>query len=284
MTLYFTPAPTLSDLRAYSGSFRSNDDLINRVWYPGAYTVQMDTIDPRQANLAAALSGWLNNELGGSGATILVDGAKPDRAVWPGDLGISALIAFLSTGDTLSMKNDLTTLFAGQDSAGCLPVAGPECALPISDTYHLWTLIGVTHYFLYSAIVPGYLALAADQESDRFFHGEDRSARAALGRFGVGLGPAVWGGEEISANALLFQVLQGASFLASIAGDSTAQSLYTATAASVRSAINLYLWDAGVGLYMDVPGSSLHPQDGSLWRSGSMSQIRRQRASPSPPR
>ena len=42
-----------------------------------------------------------------------------------------------------------------------------------------------------------------------------------------------------------------------------AQSLYTATAASVRSAINLYLWDAGVGMYMDVPGSSLHPQDGN---------------------
>ena len=62
-----------------------------------------------------------------------------------------ALTAFLTTGDTLSMKNDLDTLFAGQDSAGCLPVAGPEFgALPISDTYHLWTLIGVTNYFLYS--------------------------------------------------------------------------------------------------------------------------------------
>ncbi len=76
-------------------------------------------------------------------------------------------------------------------------------------------------------------------------------------------GRNVSGGEEISANALLYQVLQGASFVASIAGDSTAQSLDTATAASVRSAINLYLWDAGAGMYMDVPGSSLHPQDGN---------------------
>ena len=58
MTLYFTPAPTLSDLRAYRGSFRSNDDLINRVWYAGAYTVQMDTIDPLQGRVwPAALFG-----------------------------------------------------------------------------------------------------------------------------------------------------------------------------------------------------------------------------------
>jgi hypothetical protein len=46
--IYFTPAPTLPNLRAYRGSFRSNDDLLNRVWYAGAYTVQMDTIDPLQ--------------------------------------------------------------------------------------------------------------------------------------------------------------------------------------------------------------------------------------------
>src|ERR1700722_19187108 len=266
VTLYFTPAPTLSDLRAYSGSFRSNDDLINRVWYAGAYTMQMDTIDPRQGRVWPAPSSlWLNNELGGSGATILVDGAKRDRAVWPGDLGISALTAFLTTGDTLSMKNNLDTLFVGQDSAGCLPIAGPEFGqLCISDTYHLWTLIGVTNYFLYSGDRSWVISHWPQIKKAVAFSTAKIGARELLS---VNLtndwGRDVSGGEEISANALLFQVLQGASFLASIAGDSTAQSLYTATAASVRSAINLYLWDAGVGLYMDVPGSSLHPQDGN---------------------
>jgi hypothetical protein len=266
VTLYFTPAPTLSDLRGYSGSFRSNDDLINRVWYAGAYTVQMDTIDPLQGRVwPAPSSGWLNNEVGGSGTTILVDGAKRDRAVWPGDLGISALTAFLTTGDTLSIKNDLDTLFAGQDSAGCLPVAGPEFGQPaISDTYHLWTLIGVTNYFLYSGDRSWVISHWPQIKKAVAF---STAKIGAHGLLSVNLlpdwGRDVSGGEEISANALLFQVLQGTSFLASIAGDSTAQSLYTATAASVRSAINLYLWDAAVGMYMDVPGSSLHPQDGN---------------------
>jgi hypothetical protein len=149
----FTPAPTLSDLRAYRGSFRSNDDLLNRVWYAGAYTVQMDTIDPLQGKAwPPPPSSWLNNGVSGSGATILVDGAKRDRWVWPGDLGISGLTAYVSTGDTLSVTNDLNTLFAHQNSAGGLPYAGPEGDIGdiFSDTYHLWTLIGVIDYFLYS--------------------------------------------------------------------------------------------------------------------------------------
>jgi hypothetical protein len=266
VTLSFTPAPTLSDLRAYRGSFRSNDDLINRVWYAGAYTVQMDTIDPRQGRVwGPPPSVWANDEVGGLGATILVDGAKRDRAIWPGDLGFSALTAFVTTGDTLSMKNDLDTLFAGQDSAGCLPIAGWEFgALPISDTYHLWTLIGVTNYFLYSGDRSWVIAHWPQIKKAVAF---STAKIGAHGLFSVNLtidwGRDVSGGEEISANALLFQVLQGASFLASVAGDSTAQSLYTATAASVRSAINAYLWDAGAGMYMDVPGSALHPQDGN---------------------
>jgi hypothetical protein len=267
VTIDFTPAPTLSDLRAYRGSFRSNDDLLNRVWYAGAYTVQMDTIDPLQGKVWPAVSSsWLNNAVSGSGTTILVDGAKRDRWVWPGDLGISGLTAFVSTGDTLSVANDLNTLFAHQNSAGGLPYAGPpgDVGDTFSDTYHLWTLIGVINYYLYSGDRSWVISHWPQIKKAVAF---STAKIGAHGLLSVNL-PLDWGrnspgGEEISANALLFRVLQGSSFLASIAGDSAAQSLYTATAASLRSAINLYLWDAGAGLYMDVPGSSLHPQDGN---------------------
>ena len=285
MTLYFTPAPTLPDLRAYRGSFRSNDDLMNRVWYAGAYTVQMDTIDPLQGprggrplRAGLTMSGWL-------GATILVDGAKRDRAVWPGDLGFSGLTAFLTTGDTLSVKNDLDTLFVARTVRDAFPMLAGDFGDLFSDTYHLWTLIAVIDYFLYSGDRSWVISHWPQIKKAVAF---STAKIGAHGLLSVDLtrdwGRDVSGGEEISANALLFQVLQGASFLASIAGDSTAQSLYTATAASVRSAINLYLWDTGAGMYMDVPGSSLHPQDGNSLAVWFGSRIRRQRAPPSPPR
>jgi hypothetical protein len=266
VTLSFTPAPALADLRAYSGSFRSNDDLVNRVWYAGAYTVQLNTIDPNQGRIwPPPTSSWSNNGVSGSGTTILVDGAKRDRLIWPGDLGISSLTAFVSTGDTLSVKNDLDTLFAHQDSSGGLPCVGPEANFgAISDTYHLWTLNVVINYYLYSGDRSWIVAHWPQIKQAVAF---STAKIGAHGLLSVNLkfdwGRHVPGGEEISANALLFQVLQGTSFLASIAGDTTAQSLYSDTAASVRSAINLYLWDAGAGMYVDLPGSSLHPQDGN---------------------
>ena len=267
VTMDFTPAPTLSDLQAYRGSFRSNDDLLNRVWYAGAYTVQMDTIDPLQGKAWPPVSaGWLNNGVSGSGTTILVDGAKRDRWVWPGDLGISGLTAYVSTGDTLSVTNDLNTLFAKQNSAGALPYAGPPGDIGdiFSDTYHLWTLIAVSDYYLYSGDRSWVISHWPQIKKAVAFSTAKIGADGLLSvNLPLDWGRNVSGGEEISANALLYQVLQGSSFLASIAGDSAAQSLYTATAASVRSAINLYLWDAGAGMYMDVPGSSLHPQDGN---------------------
>lgn len=36
--------PTWSNLRAYQGYFHSNDELLNRIWYCGAYTLQTNAI------------------------------------------------------------------------------------------------------------------------------------------------------------------------------------------------------------------------------------------------
>lgn len=80
VTLQFTAAPAMMNLRAYRGSFYSSDDVLNRIWYAGAYTVQMDTIDPKQGRVwPPPAAGWSNNGISGSGSTILVDGAKRDR-------------------------------------------------------------------------------------------------------------------------------------------------------------------------------------------------------------
>lgn len=37
LSVYYTAAPT-QDLQKYAGYFHSNDELVNRVWYAGAYT------------------------------------------------------------------------------------------------------------------------------------------------------------------------------------------------------------------------------------------------------
>ena len=76
--------PTWSNLRAYQGYFQSNDELLNRIWYSGAYTVQTNNVPVNTGRQVPFVVGWANNGTLGPGETIIVDGAKRDRAVWPG--------------------------------------------------------------------------------------------------------------------------------------------------------------------------------------------------------
>ena len=48
LSVYFTAVPQLAEanLRTYSGYFHCNDEQLNRVWYAGAYTDQLCTIEP----------------------------------------------------------------------------------------------------------------------------------------------------------------------------------------------------------------------------------------------
>ena len=109
VTLEIAYQPTWSDLRAYGGYFYSNDDLINRIWYAGAYTLQTNAVPPNTGReYPLLLYGWKNDaSLGTNGSSIFVDGSKRDRATWSGDLGIALPSAFVSTGDFESAKNAL---------------------------------------------------------------------------------------------------------------------------------------------------------------------------------
>jgi hypothetical protein len=101
--------PTWSDLQAYGGYFHCNDDLINRIWYAGAYTLQTNAVPPYTGRVYPLLhSGWDNSaHLGTNGSSIFVDGSKRDRATWAGDLLMALPSAFVSTGDYESAKNAL---------------------------------------------------------------------------------------------------------------------------------------------------------------------------------
>lgn len=104
--------PTWSNLRAYNGYFHCNDEELNRIWYAGAYTLQTNAVPVNTGRAWPALSyGWANNGSLANGSTVIVDGAKRDRAVWPGDMGVAVPAAFVSTGDLESVKNALEVMY-----------------------------------------------------------------------------------------------------------------------------------------------------------------------------
>lgn len=121
VTLEVAYQPTWSDLRAYGGYFYSNDDLINRIWYAGAYTLQTNAVPPNTGREYPLLVyGWKNDAfLGTKGSSIFVDGSKRDRATWSGDLGIALPSVFVSIGDFSSAKNALQLQY---DIQVCSPI------------------------------------------------------------------------------------------------------------------------------------------------------------------
>ena len=93
----------------------------------------------------------------GDGEVILVDGAKRDRMIWPGDMGVSVSSLFATLGDTTAAKNAINTLFDYQNrDTGqhygmwvCPLLVSTQSMTYSSDTYHLWAIVGACDLFNY---------------------------------------------------------------------------------------------------------------------------------------
>jgi hypothetical protein len=84
-------------LQDYTGYFHCSDEQLNRVWYAAAYTDQLCTIPSGAGNSLVDLTAndssvptyWWSNSTLTNGTSALVDGAKRDKLIWPGDFSIS---------------------------------------------------------------------------------------------------------------------------------------------------------------------------------------------------
>ena len=272
VSLAFTAAPGVQRPNAYPNYFCSSDQLLNRIWYAGAYTVQLDTIDPSQGHVwPPPASGWDNSGVVGVGSSVLVDGAKRDRSVWPGDYGIAVPTALASIGDATAIRNGLTTLYQHQDPTGAMPYAGPGINFPgaSSDVYSLWSLVATFDY---------YLATGDKAWLDGIWSQYKEAVQYALDKIDPhGLmfvsGTSDWApsstGETVEANALLYHVLETSAQLADAEGDPSTASSYLTEAVQLKTAINGLLWDQSKGAYEDngytngASSSPLHSQDGN---------------------
>ena len=283
VTIQYTPMPHWEDdqLRDYTGYFHCNDDLINRIWYAGAYTNQMCTIDPQRGNALVHLGTinstqpgtigpdtWWNNFTVTNGSSCLVDGAKRDRLVWAGDMSIAVPSIAVSTFDLISVQNSLDSLFAQQNrTSGQLPYAGIPFPSIYSATYHLYTLIGIADYYLWSSDLD-YLNGKWDQWklglefSLSFIDNSGMmnvTSSADWLRFGMG-------GHNIEANSILYYTINQGIMLGNVVGeDGDILSRWSKLANGVKTSANRLLWNSTAGMFHDNETTTLMPQDGNSW-------------------
>jgi hypothetical protein len=134
--------PHWSNLRAYQGYFHSSDEMLNKIWYSGAYTLQMNSIPPRTGRPIAHMGhGWLNTATVGYGSSLLVDGAKRGRRVGPGYMGTAISAAAVSTGDLDGIRNTLQTTYYFQARNGSISRYGPPSPRFDSDSKVVFELL-----------------------------------------------------------------------------------------------------------------------------------------------
>lgn len=267
--------PTWSNLRAYQGYFHSSDDLLNKIWYSGAYTLQTNAVPVNTGRWVPFVStGWVNNGTLGPGDTIIVDGAKRDRAVWPGDMGIAVPSTFVSVGDLDSVRNALQVMYDYQNEDGSFPEAGPPLLQQGSDTYHMWTMIGTYNYVLYTNDTDflarnwdGYLAAM------NYIYAKVQPSPSGLLNVTGTRDWARWqtGFNMSSAQMILYRTLTTGADLAAWQGGSSSDSsntttdlpaLWTQRATALQNATLAHCFDESYGAFRDnATATALHPQD-----------------------
>jgi len=269
LTLHYTPDPTATNLRGYQGSFLSSDTTLNKLWYAGAYTVQMDTIDPTTGRAYPAEPGEVQNDATiAQGPTAITDGAKRDRLDWVGDQSVEDPVAYLTTGNQQAALDSLDFMAEGANADGQIP----GVYLPGSGyndgwgEYAAWWVRDYWTYYLYSGdkttLDKWFPAMQKDVAWLTSLVGSNGLLNVPGGESGQ------WGygnsGEETYENALYVWTLQAAEQVADAEGDQSLAAQYSADAATTTAAVNANLWDASAGAYIVEPGNTAHPQDGNV--------------------
>jgi hypothetical protein len=273
----FTAAPLQSRPSAYRGHFLSSDNLLNKIWYAGAYTVQVDTGMPDTAKSWPYAQGEHDHaDAVVPGADprkeVIYDGGKRDRIVWQGDLAVQGPVTYLSTHDVDAVGNSLSSLAGQQLPDGYMPAESlvgqhNRDELRTYGEYVTWFVNNLYDHWLYTGDRayldrwwPALTKAMAWLESVR---GQDPQGLIAFGQVGscghYGYSDC---GHETYVNALYTRNLAQMAELATARGDASAATTYRDRSAVVKNAINTQLWDDKADAYRlsrEIPGA--YPQD-----------------------
>ncbi|QKX63152.1 uncharacterized protein TRUGW13939_10321 [Talaromyces rugulosus] len=266
MTVELPFHPNWGNMRAYGGYFHSSDDLLNRIWYGAAFTVQTNIMPTNTARVFPCLDyGWENNADLDTDGPGLGAGNKRDRAVWAADFGMALRSAAIALGDMNTLKRSLQLQYNVQQTTGELPWVPPPINIFGSDTYHMATLLATYDYILFSGDTDWLT-----QRWDKFMLGMSfaRQKIDSSGLINV-TGGNNWGrtavstGHTTDGNMLLYGCLLRGAEMSSWMND-TIGTQWLAQAETLKQAILERNWDPSVGAFWNTEEDhSNHCQDGN---------------------
>lgn len=246
-------SPYRATANDYQGYFMSSSDQLNKIWYAGAYTTQLDMLP----------TGEGSNQI-----PLILDGAKRDRNVWIGDINVEGPTVYDSLGTNADdyIKQSILLLGSYQLSSGfvtgCLAPQSPvHTGPPISGTtacysasYSMYFAPNLADYYR----ATGDLAFATQEfpivQRELAWNASLVNSRGLLVTdTSDGMDWDWYDGNKTGAvteyNALYYLNLIEGAYLARETGHSTLATQYTNQAAALRTAINTNLFNSSTGVY-----------------------------------
>jgi hypothetical protein len=266
---------------SYGGYFLSSDDTLNKIWFHGVYTAQVNAIP---------IAGVCSNATTCSQSSTILDGAKRDRRPWSGDLSVEGRTMFDSLGfgpgGSYFIRDAIGQFGSAPQTNGSVcgqisnwiayPTSRVSCSF-YSPTYSMYYGINLAEYYLYSADTQfaesQYQVLKNELAYDRTSWNSTTGLTTASGMdWDFYDGSKCGSGCATTAtNMLYYADLTSAAWLAgqlaqqdpgnpNAATWSSDSATWAAQAASLKSAINSQLFDTSRGIYqLSSANNSTHP-------------------------
>ncbi|HOO55458.1 MAG TPA: family 78 glycoside hydrolase catalytic domain [bacterium] len=215
------------------GSFESSDEVLNRIWDVGAYTLQLNMDDS------------------------YTDCPWRERGQWWGDARIEILVNYYSFGDTELARRGILQIGESQREdglvAGIYPTDWDNRWLP---DYALVWIMSAMDYIEYTGdeslleeLLPRYRKML-----DGFFtdlEDENGLLRDVPHWVFIDWAPIEKRGAIAALNAYYYRGLRDAARQFRIAGEDADADRYDAKAQKVKDAVNRLMWDPEAGAYAD---------------------------------
>ncbi|HZM75830.1 MAG TPA: alpha-L-rhamnosidase C-terminal domain-containing protein [Candidatus Limnocylindrales bacterium] len=224
----------------YEGWFMSSDDQLNRMWYAGAYTAQMDMVP---VGVAPCFT-----------VPVFFDGAKRDRAIWSGDLMITDPVAMISIGSNSHpyVRGSIDSVANLQATNGRLTsaVGFRGCgAFDYAVTYSAYSVIIAVQYYRYTGDAAYLATLLPKLEAATAYHATRVNANGLVVTNDNDYWQTTQTGEVTEYSLAYYELLQEMIWLESHIGTPEKVAEYTQKMNALKTAINARLFNQDAGLY-----------------------------------
>ncbi|MFJ9761615.1 alpha-L-rhamnosidase C-terminal domain-containing protein [Streptomyces sp. NPDC101149] len=224
----------------YQGWFESSSADLNKMYYSGAYTVQLD---------------MAHDGLNGLPGDRILDGAKRDRSVWTGDLLVEGPEAMSTLGPTGAsyLRSSLDLLLASQRADGALPGApdfgARKTPLFYSNNYSGFGVRAAIDYYRYTGDSAWIRSNLAALEHELEYNAQFVNDNGLVASNDRDYWQTSQQGEVAKYSIDYYVLLREMAWLETQVGSPSLATKYNGQADALKSAINSRLWSPTLGAY-----------------------------------